>query len=175
MDFPKLEKITYVSKILCCAMVVVFFSIIFDKNHISNFFLWASLTAFSSIQSDLNSPVNFNQITGNLIGSSLGVITWFLLYHLSIHYTLYISIEYVFLVIGILITTMICILLQHAEYCGIALAGFLIVTIYDVSHHTIEGALFRIFYCAIGCLIAYLVDLVSRIFLRHQDYFGLKK
>lgn len=175
LNFSKLEKIIYIGKILCCATIVVLLSIIFDKDHISNFFLWASLTAFSSIQSDLNNPVNFNQITGNLIGSSLGVITWFLLYHLSIHYTLYINAEYIFLVIGILVTTIICIVLEHAEYCGIALAGFLIVTVYDVSHHTIEGALFRILYCATGCFIAYLVDLASRFFLERQNYFNLKK
>lgn len=158
MNIFELEKILYITKILLCASVITALSIIFDQNNISNFFLWGSLTAFSSIQFNSKNKINFNQVTGNLIGSIIGVITWYILYRLSLHYPLYINIEYLFLVLGILVTTIICVVLQHAEYCGIALAGFLIVTLYDVSHHTIEGALFRIFYCASGCLIAYIID-----------------
>ena len=69
---------------------------------------------------------------------------------------------YQFLILGIFLTTLICIIVRHTEYCGIALASFLIVTIYDVAHQTIEGALFRIVFCAAGCFIAYLVDIVVR-------------
>ncbi|WP_289845100.1 hypothetical protein [Acinetobacter ursingii] len=36
------------------------------------------------------------------------------------------------------------------------------MTIYDVAHQTIEGALFRIVFCAAGCFIAYLVDIAVR-------------
>ncbi|WP_269915474.1 FUSC family protein [Acinetobacter sp. HY1485] len=169
MQLARFEKIIYISKILCCGLIITCISIFFNKDQISNFFLWGSLTAFSSIQSDLKNKVNFNQIIGNLIGSVLGVLTWLILYKISFHYPMYINIEYLFLVIGILVTTTLCVLLKHAEYCGIALAGFLIVTVYDVSHHTIEGALFRVFYCATGCLIAYCVDNSIRFLLKKKN------
>ena len=155
------EKVMYISKILSCAVIITLLSIIFDKDKTSNFFVWASLTAFSTLQFSRQSKVNFNQIIGNVIGSVIGIVIWAFMTHVSAH-LYYINLEYWFLILGIFVTTLLCIMLNHSEYCGIALSSFLIVTIYDVAHHTIEGALSRIFFCIIGCLIAYLVDLISR-------------
>lgn len=162
-------KILYILKILACALIVTLLAICIDKDHVSNFFLWSSLTAFFTIQYDANSPVNFNQVTGNLIGSSIGVIIWLLVSQFSKEHT-YINIEYLLLIVGILLTTITCILLKHAEYCGIALSGLLIVTVYDVSHNTFHGALLRILFCAIGCLIAYIVDKLSHKILKNHIY-----
>lgn len=174
MQIDQLEKIVYVSKILCCGLIISLMSAFLTKNEISNFFLWGSLTAFSSIPFDLRNKVNFNQITGNLIGCVLGILTWLFLHRFPPDTFNYINIEYCFLVLGIFITTLVCVLLKHAEYCGIALAGFVVVTVYDVSHHTIEGALFRIFYCAAGCLIAYIIDVISRYLLSKKNLLPLK-
>ncbi|MCU4415027.1 FUSC family protein [Acinetobacter sp. WU_MDCI_Axc73] len=153
------QQIQYIVKILSCAVIITLISIIIDRDKTSNFFLWASLTAFFTLQFDQTNKVNFNQITGNIIGSVVGIAIWFLISGAS-HYVSYINLEYYFLILGIFITTLICIILKHGEYCGIALASFLIVTVYDVSHHTIEGALFRIIFCVTGCLIAYIIDLI---------------
>ncbi len=160
-QFLQSEKVLYIGKILSCAVVITLLSIIFDKDKTTNFFVWASLTAFSTLQFSRKTKVNFNQIMGNMIGSVIGMIIWMLMSSVSAH-LYYINLEYWFLILGIFVTTLLCIMLNHSEYCGIALSSFLIVTIYDVAHHTIEGALSRIFFCIIGCLIAYLVDLISR-------------
>lgn len=136
-------------------------SIVFDKDKTSNFFLWATLTAFFTLQADRKTRVNFNQVTGNIIGSTVGIIIWFAISEAS-HYVAYINLEYWFLLLGIFITVLVCILLKHTEYCGIALSSFMIVTIYDVSHHNIEGAVLRILFCIMGCMIAYGVDFILR-------------
>ncbi|WP_111896206.1 FUSC family protein [Acinetobacter sp. MB5] len=159
--FLQSEKVLYISKILSCAVVITLLSIIFDKDKTTNFFVWASLTAFSTLQFSRKAKVNFNQIMGNIIGSVIGIIIWMLMSSVSAH-LYYINLEYWFLILGIFVTTLLCIMLKHSEYCGIALSSFLIVTIYDVAHHTIEGALSRILFCIIGCFIAYMVDLISR-------------
>lgn len=166
ISYQKLEKILYIIKITLCALIVASLSILFDQAQISNFFLWSSLTAFLTIQSDLSCKVNFNQIIGNLIGSSVGIFAWLIISKLSIDHTL-IYAEYGLILIGIVLTTTVCVLLNHIDYCGIALSGLLIVTVYDVSHNTFEGALFRVFYCLLGALIAYGVDSASRYVIRH--------
>ena len=160
------EKVMYISKILTCAVIITLLSIVFDKDKTTNFFVWASLTAFSTLQFSRNSKVNFNQMMGNVIGSVIGIMIWVIMTHVSAH-LYYINLEYWFLIFGIFLTTLICILLKHSEYCGIALSSFLIVTIYDVAHHTIQGALSRIVFCAIGCMIAYIIDLISRQLEQH--------
>ncbi|WP_256733381.1 hypothetical protein [Acinetobacter sp. SwsAc6] len=73
----------------------------------------------------------------------------------------YINLEYLFLVIGITLTTIICVSCKASQFTGIALSSFLIVTVYDVGHHTIDGALLRIAYCLIGCLVAFLIEKIS--------------
>lgn len=159
--YAKFEKTVYISKILACAMIIMLIAISFDNNRSTNLFLWSSLTAFFTIQFGHKNKVNFNQISGNMIGATVGIIIWLLMHHF-IHHAIDLHLEYWFLVLGILLTTLICIISEHAEYCGIALSSFLIVTVYDINFHTIEGALFRILYCVIGCLTAYIVDLLSR-------------
>ena len=138
-QFLQSEKVLYIGKILSCAVVITLLSIIFDKDKTTNFFVWASLTAFSTLQFSRKTKVNFNQIMGNMIGSVIGIIIWMLMSSVSAH-LYYINLEYWFLILGIFVTTLLCIMLKHSEYCGIALSSFLIVTIYDVAHHTIEGA-----------------------------------
>ncbi|MEL4296863.1 FUSC family protein [Acinetobacter ursingii] len=161
MNKSSSAQIQYIIKILTCTIIISIISITFDKDKTSNFFLWATLTSFFTLQADQNIKVNFNQITGNIIGSIVGILIWFLIFSAS-HYVAYINLEYWFLILGIFLTTLICIIVRHTEYCGIALASFLIVTIYDVAHQTIEGTLFRIVFCAAGCFIAYLVDIAVR-------------
>ncbi|WP_228198742.1 MULTISPECIES: hypothetical protein [Acinetobacter] len=64
----------YVVKILSCAIIMVLLALIFDKDKDTNFFLWGSLTAFFTLQYDLKQKINFNQVTGNFIGSVVGII-----------------------------------------------------------------------------------------------------
>ncbi len=151
----------YILKILSCAICIAVLAIIFDKDKDTNFFLWASLTAFFTIQFDLDKKINFNQVIGNFIGSLVGILIWLAMSKASFIHMYYINLEYLFLVIGILITTSICVLSKASEYTGIALSSFLIVTVYDVDHHTIDGAILRIIYCLIGCLIAYAIEKLS--------------
>ena len=160
MNFLEIEKIIYISKILCCAALITLLSIIFDKDKTTSFFLWANMTAFFSLQASSQQRVNFTQITGNLIGSVVGIVIWLLMSKVESH-VYYINLEYWFLILGILLTAVGCIAMKHIEYTGIALSSFLIVTIYDVSHHTIEGAFLQILFCIVGCAIAYLVDLTA--------------
>ncbi|WP_343598194.1 FUSC family protein [Acinetobacter sp.] len=160
MNLFELEKIIYISKILCCAAIITLLSILFDKNKDTNFFLWANLTAFFSLQASSQQRVNFNQISGNLIGSVVGIAIWLMMSKVESH-LYYINLEYWFLILGILLSTISCIIIKHVEYTGIALSSFLIVTVYDVSHHTIEGALLRILFCIVGCVIAYFIDLMA--------------
>jgi uncharacterized protein YacL len=117
------EKVMYISKILSCAGIITLLSIIFDKDKTSNFFVWASLTAFSTLQFSRQSKVNFNQIIGNVIGSVIGIVIWAFMTHVSAH-LYYINLEYWFLILGIFVTTLLCIMLNHSEYCGIALSSF---------------------------------------------------
>jgi len=159
----------YIFKILSCAICIALLAIIFDSNKDTNFFLWASLTAFFTIQLDLNKKLNFHQVIGNFIGSVVGILIWISMDRSSFIHTYSINLEYLFLVIGILITTSICVLFKASEYTGIALSSFLIVTIYDVNHHTIDGALLRIGYCLIGCLIAYLIENICSKILRKTN------
>lgn len=161
MRFYMTDKIEYVVKILACATLITLISILFDQNRETNLFLWASLTAFFTIQFGHKNKVNFNQISGNLIGATVGMIIWLLMHHF-IHHDIDLHLEYWFLVLGILLTTLTCIMAEHAEYTGIALSSFLIVTMYDVNYHTVEGTLFRILFCIIGCLVAYVMDFIIR-------------
>jgi hypothetical protein len=148
----------YVIKILCCAIITVLLAVIFDKDKDTNFFLWASLTAFFTLQYDSNLKINFSQVTGNFIGSAVGIFIWYAMSKASFLHLYYINLEYLFLVLGIVLTTIICVSFKAAKYTGIALSSFLIVTVYDVGHHTIDGALLRIAYCLTGCLTAYAVE-----------------
>ncbi len=158
----------YIFKILACAVCIVFLALCFDSNKDTNFFLWASLTAFLTLQMDLNKKLNFNQLIGNLIGSSVGILIWLAMDHSPFIHSFSVNLEYLFLIIGIFITTTICILFKASSYTGIALSSFLIVTVYDVGHHSIDGALLRIGYCFIGCLIAFTVEnLTSRILSKY--------
>ncbi len=152
----------YIFKILCCAIIIVILALLFDRNKDTNFFLWASLTAFFTLQIDLDKKINFNQVTGNFIGSMIGILIWIVMDRTPFIHTFSINLEYFFLILGILITTTFCILFRATEYTGIALSSFLIVTVYDVGHHTIDGALLRIAYCFVGCLVAYSVEYFSR-------------
>ena len=151
----------YILKILSCAVCIALLAIIFDKDKDTNFFLWASLTAFFTIQFDLNKKINFSQVSGNFIGSFVGILIWFAMSKATFIHLYYINLEYLFLVIGIFITTSICVFSKASEYTGIALSSFLIVTVYDVNHHTIDGALLRIAYCLIGCFVAYAIETLS--------------
>lgn len=161
ISISQFEKALYITKILSCALLITVLSITFDKDKTTNLFIWASLTAFSTLQFSRTSKVNFNQVIGNLIGSTMGIVIWIIMANVSSH-LYYINLEYWFLILGIFATTVLCILSNHSEYCGIALASFLIVTMYDVAHHSIEGALLRIVFCILGCLIAFLVDFTLR-------------
>ncbi|MBF7683758.1 FUSC family protein [Acinetobacter sp. B5B] len=166
ISVKQFAKIVYVIKILLCAIMITILSICFNQDHVSHLFLWGSLTAFLTIQADIDRKVNFSQVTGNLIGSSIGVCIWWLTSYLTKQHS-FINIEYWLLILGIVLTTTTCILLKHAEYCGIALSGLLIVTVYDVTHNTFEGALWRILFCVVGCVIAYITDTVVRYFIPH--------
>lgn len=154
----------YVFKIICCAVIIVILALLFDRNKDTNFFLWASLTACFTIQSDQNKAVNFNQFTGNLIGSIIGIVIWIAMSNSPFLHSYSISLEYAFLVLGIFLTATTCILFKKVQYTGMALTSFLIVTIYDVGHHSINGALLRIAYCFVGCLVAYAVEHCLRYF-----------
>ena len=46
MHQKDLTNTVYVIKILSCAVLIVVLALIFDKDKDTNFFLWASLTAF---------------------------------------------------------------------------------------------------------------------------------
>ncbi|WP_374665469.1 FUSC family protein [Acinetobacter sp.] len=156
----------YVIKILCCAVLAVLLAVVFDKDKDTNFFLWASLTAFFTLQHDLNQKINFSQVTGNFIGSAVGILIWVSMSKASFLHLYYINLEYLFLVLGIVLTAIICVSFKAAKYTGIALSSFLIVTVYDVGHHTIDGALLRIAYCLTGCFIAYAVEYSSLYFIQ---------
>ena len=157
----------YIFKILSCSMCIVVLALLFDKNKDTNFFLWASMTACFTMQFDYKKTINFSQFTGNFIGSVIGIIIWIAMSSSSFLHSYSISLEYLFLVLGIFLTTLICLVLKAVQYIGVALSSFLIVTIYDVGHHSIDGALLRIFYCFIGCIVAYVVE-HSANFLLHK-------
>lgn len=160
----------YIFKILSCAIIVMLFALCFDSNKDTNFFLWASLTAFLTLQTDLNKKLNFNQFIGNFIGSAVGILIWLAMNHSSFIHSYSINLEYLFLILGIFITTITCILFRSSTYTGIALSSFLIVTIYDVGHRTIDGALLRIAYCFMGCIVAYMVEHLSTfLFQKYQN------
>lgn len=173
MPKQQLAQWIYVIKILICAIIITLLSITFNQDQVSPLFLWGSLTAFFTIQPDIDHKVNFSQITGNLIGSGIGVLIWLFISHFSQH-PHGITVDYLILILGILLTTMSCILCHHSEYCGIALSGFLIVTLYDVTHNTFEGALWRILCCLLGCGIAYFTDFLVRWSMRFYQKKGIK-
>lgn len=156
----------YIFKILTCAVVIVVLALCFDSNKDTNFFLWASLTAFLTLQSDFNKKLNLNQLVGNLIGSAVGILIWLAMDHSAFIHSYSINLEYLFLILGIFLTTTVCVLFKSSTYTGIALSSFLIVTIYDVGHRTIDGALLRIAYCFIGCMVAYLIENLSVLLLK---------
>lgn len=157
----------YIFKILGCAILIMILALLFDKNKDTNFFLWASLTAFFTLQFDIKKSINFNQFTGNVIGSVIGILIWLGMSNSSFLNSYSISLEYLFLVLGIFLTTLICMCFKAIEYTGIALSSFLIVTVYDVGHHTIDGALLRILFCFIGCIVAYIVEHSSAWIFQH--------
>lgn len=160
----------YIFKILACAVIIVLLALCFDSNKDTNFFLWASLTAFLTLQIDLNKKLNLTQLIGNFIGSAVGILIWLAMDHSSFIHSYNVNLEYLFLILGIFITTTICVLFKSSTYTGIALSSFLIVTIYDVGHRTIDGALLRIAYCFIGCIIAYLIEYLSTLlFKRYRN------
>ncbi len=161
MHSKDLANTIYVVKILCCAIIMVLLALIFDKDKDTNFFLWGSLTAFFTLQYDFRQKINFNQVTGNFIGSVVGIIIWIAMSKASFLHLYSVNLEYLFLVIGITLTTIICVSCKASQFTGIALSSFLIVTVYDVGHHTIDGALLRIAYCLIGCLVAFLIEKIS--------------
>ncbi len=168
MHQKDLTNTVYVIKILSCAVLIVVLALIFDKDKDTNFFLWASLTAFFTIQHDLSQKINYSQVTGNFIGSIVGILIWLGMTKSSFLHMYYINLEYLFFILGIFLTTLICVSCRAAQYAGIALSSFMIVSVYDFGHHTLDGALLRIVYCLVGCITVYGVEYICQRILQKK-------
>jgi uncharacterized membrane protein YccC len=115
-------------------------------------FYWVLLSVVLSITHDNNSKVGVDRMRGNLIGSVVGLLVFFLHNPPNL----------LTICIGVVMVITLCWGLDLIGVCRTALVGFLIVMMYEADHSSWTGAIYRMACVVGGCLLGLLINYIFR-------------
>jgi uncharacterized membrane protein YgaE (UPF0421/DUF939 family) len=115
-------------------------------------YLWMLVSILLSITHDNNSKVAYDRMKGNILGSAVGLFTYFLHNPANI----------LTLCIGVAMTIASCFYLKVINVSRTALVAFIIVVLYEEAHSSWEGAIYRTVSVVVGCLIGLVINYVFR-------------
>ena len=114
--------------------------------------LWVLLSILLSITHDNSSKVAFDRMKGNVVGSLVGLLAYFLRKPASL----------LTICLGVAATVTICSLMKLIGVVRTALAAFVIVVLYEEEHSSWEGAVYRMACVVVGCFIGLVINYLFR-------------
>jgi uncharacterized membrane protein YgaE (UPF0421/DUF939 family) len=115
-------------------------------------YYWMLISILLSITHDNNSKVAYDRMRGNVLGSLVGLVMFFLHNPPNLPTVC----------IGVVVTILFCIYLDLMGVCRTALVGFIIVMIYEEAHSSWAGAIYRMVGVILGCLIGLVINFAFR-------------
>jgi uncharacterized membrane protein YgaE (UPF0421/DUF939 family) len=115
-------------------------------------YLWMLISILLSITHDNNSKVAYDRMKGNILGSAVGLLAFFLHNPPNL----------LTICIGVAITIAICFHLQLIGVSRTALVALIIVMLYEEAHSSWEGAVYRMASVVVGCLIGLVINYAFR-------------
>ena len=111
-------------------------------------YLWMLISILLSITHDNNSKVAYDRMRGNVVGSAVGLLAFFLHNPPNL----------LTICIGVAMTIAICFNLKLIGVSRTALVAFIIVVLYEEAHSSWEGAVYRMASVVVGCLIGLVIN-----------------
>ena len=115
-------------------------------------YYWLLISILLSITHDNNSKVAQDRMRGNVVGSLVGLVM----------YLVHNPPNLLTICLGVVATILLCFYLDLVEVCRIALVGFIIVMIYEETHSSWTGAIYRMVGVVLGCLIGLAINYIFR-------------
>lgn len=131
---------------------------------------WVIISVILSITHDNDSKAAVDRMKGNIVGSVVGLIGYFL--EIFSQRSTYLSqfsdtpSSIVLIIIGVIITITLCALLGFITVTRTALVAFFIVMIYEDNHHSYYGAIMRLISTVSGCLLGLIINKTFSWFIR---------
>jgi uncharacterized membrane protein YgaE (UPF0421/DUF939 family) len=115
-------------------------------------YYWLLISILLSITHDNNSKVAHDRMRGNIVGSLVGLVM----------YLLHSPPNLVTICLGVALTILLCFHLDLVGVCRTALVGFIIVMIYEETHSSWTGAIYRMVGVILGCVIGLAINYIFR-------------
>lgn len=113
---------------------------------------WLLISILLSITHDNNSKAAHDRMRGNIVGSLVGLVVFFLHNPPNL----------LTVGIGVVVTITICFRLDLIGVCRTALVAFIIVMIFEEAHSSWMGAIYRMVSVVLGCLIGLVINYTFR-------------
>ncbi|MFT4204887.1 MAG: FUSC family protein [Chitinophagaceae bacterium] len=131
---------------------------------------WVIISVMLSITYDNDSKAAVDRMKGNLMGSIVGLIGYFLEMFVNrtdvfSQFTAPAS-SLVLIITGVIITIVLCALLGFISVTRTALVAYFIVMIYEDNHHSYYGAIMRLVSTVTGCLLGLIINKTFNWFIR---------
>jgi len=115
-------------------------------------YYWLLISILLSITHDNNSKVAYDRMRGNVVGSLVGLVM----------YLLHSPPNLLTICLGVVATILLCFNLDLVAVCRTALVGFIIVMIYEETHSSWTGAIYRMVGVVLGCVIGLAINYIFR-------------
>jgi len=115
-------------------------------------YYWLLISILLSITHDNNSKVAVDRMRGNIVGSAVGLVM----------YLVHSPPNLMTICLGVIATILLCFHLDLVAVCRTALVGFIIVMIYEETHSSWTGAIYRMVGVVLGCLIGLAINYIFR-------------
>jgi uncharacterized membrane protein YgaE (UPF0421/DUF939 family) len=113
---------------------------------------WLLISILLSITHDNNSKAAYDRMRGNIVGSLVGLMVFFLHNPPNL----------LTVCIGVVVTITLCFSLDLIAVCRTALVAFIIVMIFEEAHSSWTGAIYRMVSVILGCLIGLIINYTFR-------------
>ena len=115
-------------------------------------YYWVLLSVVLSITHDNNNRVAVDRMRGNIVGSVVGLLVFFLHNPPNL----------LTICIGVAMVITLCFGLDLIGVCRTALVGFIIVMMYEADHSSWTGAIYRMTSVVGGCMLGLLINYTFR-------------
>ena len=150
MGSNKLTFYEYVAKCLVGVSVGYLLMRAFPRE--SGQYYWVLLSVVLSITHDNNDKVAIDRMRGNVVGSVVGLLVFFLHNPPNL----------LTICIGVIMVITLCFGLDLIGVCRTALVGFIIVMMYEADHSSWMGAIYRLISVVGGCMLGLLINYTFR-------------
>jgi len=118
----------------------------------SGLYYWVLISVVLSITHDNNSKNALDRMRGNIVGSVVGLLVFFLHNPPNL----------LTICIGVVAIIVVCFALDLIAVCRTALVGFIIVMMYEGDHGSWTGAIWRMVSVILGCMLGLAINSVFR-------------